>query len=83
MSALESSIIADGPIESVFQSGENLGQDLFSEIHGGEVAKLKEENDLLNGKLEELKNGFDKAISPLLQKLQIAGLSGKPKLEYV
>lgn len=75
LNALESSIIADGPIESAFQ-GDHIGQDLFSEIHGGEVSKLKEENELLSTKLDEIKSGFDKAISPLLQKLQIAGLSG-------
>lgn len=54
-----------------------MGQDLFSEIHGGEVTKLKEENDLLSSKLEDLKAGLDRAIGPLLQKLQIAGLSGQ------
>lgn len=75
LNALESSIIGDGSIENAFQ-GESRGQDLFSEIHGGEVSKLKEENELLNNRLDELKNGFDKAIGPLLQKLQIAGLSG-------
>jgi hypothetical protein len=75
LNALESSIIAEGPIENAFQ-GEHIGQDLFSEIHGSEVAKLKEENDLLNNKLDELKTGLDRAIGPLLQKLQIVGLSG-------
>lgn len=75
LNALESSIIGEGSIENVLQ-GDHIGQDLFSEIHGGEVSKLKEENDLLNTRLEELKSGLDRALGPLLQKLQLTGLSG-------
>jgi hypothetical protein len=73
ISALENSLITDGPIENAFQGN---GSDLFSEIHGGEITKLKEENETLNGKLEELKSGIDRAVGPLLQKLQMSGLSG-------
>lgn len=70
LNQLETSIIADGPIETAFQG------DLFSEIHGGEVARLKGENDLLSTRLDDLKSGIDRALGPLLQKLQVTGLSG-------
>lgn len=74
VNALEQSIIADGPIESV---NFNEGADLFSEIHGNEIKKLKEDNEKLSKELNDVTSNISKAVAPMLQKLQINGLSGK------
>ncbi|CAD5228673.1 unnamed protein product [Bursaphelenchus xylophilus] len=69
---LERSMIADAPLDSIKLE---KGTDLFSELHGSEIAKLQEENDNLNKQLEDFKENVGRALSPLLQKLQLAGLT--------
>ncbi|KAI6217470.1 hypothetical protein M3Y99_01769000 [Aphelenchoides fujianensis] len=51
------------------------GGDLFSELHGGEIAALKEENQRLNSELGDFRSTIGRALNPLLEKFQISGLS--------
>ncbi|CAD5221675.1 unnamed protein product [Bursaphelenchus okinawaensis] len=75
---LERSMIADAPLESIKIE---KGNDLFSEIHGSEIAKLQEENDNLSKQIEDFKENVGRALSPLLQKLQITGLTDSGDIE--
>ncbi|KAH7725411.1 Cytoskeleton-like bicaudal D protein 2 [Aphelenchoides avenae] len=73
---LESSIIADGPIESHSFGASAKGSDLFSEIHGDlsdKVDQLEAEKDRLTKQLTDTQKSIMQMILPILKKLAVPG----------
>ncbi|KAI6207111.1 hypothetical protein M3Y94_00992500 [Aphelenchoides besseyi] len=72
LTALHTSLMGS---EALGGDGESGGTDLYSELHGTELASLKSENERLATEMEEFRSTIGRALTPLLQKFQISGLS--------